>query len=644
MKKHSNPAKDQNSLRDKIIGLGETSIRKSYYPELQKKLSDLERFKILLDQINDGICVIEIATGKIIDINHTAANLIGYHDNEVIGMTINEILGNDYEARLRAFLKENKSNPNYIFSTDFINRNGKNTPLEISLRSVEFNEILYVIIVARDISERILAEENIKRFKFIVDHSGEEFYLSDTSGNFTYVNEAATKSLGYTLDEMMKLGVPGIDPDYNRVRYKELFQDLKQKELPPFETYQIAKNGKRIPKEIKAVYVKIGNDEYLCSFARDITVRKLAEEKLRFLSRAVAQSPSSIVITDLSGNIVYINPKFTQITGYNENEIIGKNIRLMKSGETPESEYQKLWSAITSGKEWKGEFRNRKKNGELYWELATISPITDDKGKTTHFVAILEDITERKLAEQNLIKAKELAEKSDRLKTEFLAQMSHEIRTPINTILSFSSLIKEEVEDKIDDELKSKFKIIENGSRRLIRTIDLILNMSQVQTGTIDIYPVEIDLQEILQNIMIDLHFAANERKLNLVFKNKDDIKEKVKADRYSINQIFINLLENAIKYSTKDDIEILLYKDKNQICVDIKDSGIGISEEYLNIIFSPFSQEDTGYTRRFEGTGLGLALVKKYCDLNNIEISVKSKKGEGTTFTTRFQPLDDDH
>ena len=362
------------------------------------------------------------------------------------------------------------------------------------------------------------------------------------------------------------------------------------------------------------------------------------EEQIKTLSRAIEQNPSIIVITNPDGIIQYTNPKFTEITGYSASEVLGLNPSILKSGQTPVEKYEQLWSTITAGHEWNGELLNKKKNGSHYWEQVLISPIKNDKGEITNYVAIKQDVSEKKIFEKQLIEAKEQAEKSDQVKSEFLAQMSHEIRTPINAILSFSSLLRDELEHLLDEDLRSSFSIMARAGVRIIRTIDLILNMSELQTGTYDFNVKEIDLKEdILHSLMLEHTMMAKDKGLVLTLSSSTD-NTFVFADEYSILQIFTNLINNAIKFTDSGMVEVLISSnEQGNIIIDVVDTGIGISEDYIPFLFSPFSQEEQGYTRRFEGNGLGLALVKKYCDLNNAAIFVESKKGKGTKFRVVF-------
>jgi PAS domain S-box-containing protein len=367
--------------------------------------------------------------------------------------------------------------------------------------------------------------------------------------------------------------------------------------------------------------------------------RKKAEEEVSILASAIHQTPLSIVVTDTIGKIVYVNPSFSKATGYSKEEIIGQNTRILGSKHHNKEFYKNLWSTILDGKDWEGEILNKNKKGELYWEHQIISPVINDDGIATHFVAIKEDVTEKKKMIEEIIKAKEKAETSEKLKTEFLAQISHEIRTPINIMTSNVQLIKDEVEDKIDEEYQEVFSSISRASHRIIRTIDLILNMAELQTGAYRPIMKKINLDsDILQSLYLEyLHLAKN-KNLNLEYKCLLD-ESIITVDEYSTMQIFANLIDNSIKYTDEGKIEIiLLQNDEDEIIVEIKDTGIGMSSEFLDKIFEPFVQEERGYTRSFDGNGLGLALVKNYCEINNASIEVQSEKNAGSNFRVTFK------
>jgi|GEM_PF-2941838 len=266
-------------------------------------------------------------------------------------------------------------------------------------------------------AERKRAEEALKLTQFALDNFRDSAIWLTMDGRIIYVNQAACMSLGYSREELLSMHMWDIDPDYTMKRLRELWKDAKQQGYTlKFESKHVARDGRVFTVEVTSSYTRYGDKEYLITFDRDITERKKAEAelikknddlaalngKLRQLSQAVQQSASVVVITDTTGSIQYVNPKFTELTGYSVEEAIGKNPRILKTGEMPPEEYKRLWETITSGKDWRGVFHNKKKNGDLYWESAIISPVMDDSGKITNFMAVKEDITERKLAEEAL--------------------------------------------------------------------------------------------------------------------------------------------------------------------------------------------------------------------------------------------------
>jgi len=367
---------------------------------------------------------------------------------------------------------------------------------------------------------------------------------------------------------------------------------------------------------------------------------RLRESEERYNS-LFYQSLSLVFIHDLKGNFVDVNQTFVDLFGYRLNELVTMNLSEIFPQELL-AEYYKSVELLKNKNHTDQihELQGKKKNGDLVF-IESISSVISKGGIAVAIQGIARDVTERKEFEQKLIKAKEDAEKSDKLKTEFLAQISHEIRTPVNNIVTFTSLLKEEIEENLPKGLESAFKIIDSSAQRLIRTIELMLNISQIASGNFETKFEEIDLNKnLLDDLLLEFYTKAKNKKLELTLANTCD-DTFIRGDYYSIKQIFANLIDNAIKYTPSGEVQVQLFKnDCNKICVEVIDSGIGISEEYLPSVFEPFSQEDTGYSRQFEGNGLGLALVKKYVEINKASISVSSVKGKGSKFTVEFDPV----
>ncbi len=358
------------------------------------------------------------------------------------------------------------------------------------------------------------------------------------------------------------------------------------------------------------------------------------------LSKVIIQSPVSVIITNTDGGIEYVNTNFEKVSGYSFDEIVGENPRIFKSDYHPDEFYKNLWDTILAGNIWQAEVFNKKKDGTLFWEKVVISPIVNSRGKITHFVSHQEDISEKKKIFDEMVKTKERAEKSEKMKTDFLTQISHEIRTPVNNILGNVGILKSEIDDKLSEEVADSFFLIDKAGTRLIRTVDLIINSADLQLGNYYIDIKKINIADLLNQIKVEYTESANNRSLK--FTAKIDFKNRIiSSDENALIQIISNLVDNAIKYTDIGYVKLTATEStENKIIIKIKDSGVGISEKFIPKLFDSYSQEEQGYTRGYDGNGLGLFIVKEYCDIIKAEISVRSKKGIGTTFTLKITNL----
>lgn len=369
---------------------------------------------------------------------------------------------------------------------------------------------------------------------------------------------------------------------------------------------------------------------------RNITDRKRLEESLAELSTAVEQSPACIVITDLAGNIEYVNPRFEQLTGYTTAEVRGKNPRILQSGETPRETYEQLWVTLLTGAEWRGIFRNRKKNGELYWENAVVSPIRNPEGEIAHYVAVKEDITLHKEMQEELIAEKLRVEHAGRVKEIFIANMSHEIRTPLTAILGYAELLQMTRDGGMSEPAKQHLQCLKESSNRLLRTIENILHFSAIETGTLSLTMSTINLTRELAYLTGSMSETAEAKGISLAFENEAG-EAYIHADERSVSDSFQNLLDNALKFTEKGKIVVNLRREKNSLVVSIQDTGVGIAPEYQPQLFDMFTQEGNGYARKSQGLGLGLALSRRYIEANGGTISILSRKHVGTIAYVRF-------
>jgi len=365
---------------------------------------------------------------------------------------------------------------------------------------------------------------------------------------------------------------------------------------------------------------------------KNLEVLTESEERYR---RLVNFSPFPMAVL-IEGEFRYVNDAGAKLFGaMNPDELIGK--QLEEYGRTAFYEHAK--SRITEFLSHPGELsfieeKFVRYDGQVIDIEVTAIPITYDGEEAVQ--VMIRDITERKRQELELITAKERAEQSDRLKDAFIANISHEIRTPLNVILGYSSLIMAEMSDRIKAEELTFFESIERGGQRLMRTVEHILNISSIQAGTFELHPEPIDVNDRVETLIMDLRSIAAEKGLTLTTLNEYP-GALIIADRYCLDQALTNLIDNAIKFTNRGGVKVRTYRQDRRVCIEVSDTGIGISAEYLPRVFNVFSQEIIGYTRPFEGLGLGLALTKRYIEFNQGSITVKSRKGVGTTFTLRF-------
>lgn len=364
-----------------------------------------------------------------------------------------------------------------------------------------------------------------------------------------------------------------------------------------------------------------------------INARTLALQKF---SRAIEQSPVSVMITDVEGNIEYVNPNFCQLTGYTDAEVIGQNPRFLKSGQTNVETYDELWQTLSTGHSWQGEFINKRRDGGLFNEKAIITPLRNLTGIITHYVAVKEDVTQMKKKEEELRQALQTADDATQAKSMFLANMSHEIRTPMNAIIGMSYLaLKTELTPKQHDYVNK----IHNASTSLLGIINEILDFSKIEAGKLELDSTSFVLDEVMGGVFNLTHTQANAKGLEFLYHIAPDIPQQLVGDPLRLAQIMTNLINNAVKFTSSGFITIdgqLVGRmgHKVELQFAVSDTGIGMSSDQVARLFQAFTQADGSTTRKYGGTGLGLAISKRLIEIMGGTILVDSTLGVGSTFT----------
>jgi PAS domain S-box-containing protein len=614
----------------------------------QKKA--LEKIKFLanaLESINECVSITDL-NDNLTFVNSAFCKSYGYEYSEIIGKNYNLIRSENNPEELSSEIQLKTLDGGW--SGELLNKrkNGQEFPIYLYTSKInnDKGDIIGLLGISTDITERKKNEEQIVtselQFRSVWENSFDGMRLCDSNGIIVSVNPAFCRLVGKSVNELEGLPfISAYDPaESNGLHsFKNNLKNnsIKQK----MESKIILWNKKEIWVELSNSIVLLeGKPKMVLSVIREITERKHAEEEIRKLYRGVQQSPATVVITDKSGKIEYVNNKFFETTGYSNSEAIGQNPRILKSGEKTKKEYKELWDAILSGNEWHGELHNKKKNGELYWESATISPIINEKGEITHFIAIKEDITEHKMMVEELISAKEKAEEMNRLKTNFVNNMSHEMRTPLVAILGYSQFLISDIENKYHKEM---LEGIENSGKRLLDTVNSILDLSRMEAKKIDFKLTEVDVIKETDGVINRMSILAWNKNLYLRLDKKSENVFSLLNVKYFVH-ILEKLLSNSIKYTIKGGVTIEIEKNiqdgESWSVIKVIDTGIGISKESHELIFEEFRQASEGLNRQFEGTGLGLTLTKKYVSLMNGKITVDSKPGQGSIFTVMFKSI----
>ncbi len=627
-----------------IVGaLSDITQRKNAEEALK---SSENKYRSLFENANDAIFLLKNSIW--IDCNTTTEKMFGYYKNEMIGMSPVQVSPEfQHDGRRsdeKAIEKISDALKGYpqFFEWIHTRKDGSEFSTEVSLNKIEINDQIMLLAIVRDITERKQSEEALaekeKHYRTLFDLSPAGILIEDSNGNILDLNESFCRNSGYKREEVIGKNVSILGPREREGDIKKNIDEILSGTELEHDVINRKKDGSLGYLRLRECSITLpdGSLGILC-VANDVTERKEAERALfkseKRYRNFFEEDISGNFISTPAGKILECNSAFVRMFGFNSKEevfsfdasdfYLDPNSREQFLKELKEKRSIDLW----------GTELKRKDGSQIFTSEHTVG-IFDDNGELGKIQGYIFDITELIKTQRELIKAKEAAESANKLKDAFIANMSHEIRTPLNGILGMTSLIKESFEKYSTGENREYFAAIDIASRRIIRTIDMILNFSRLQVGDFPTSFKMVELSKLIKDLVDEYKFAAESRSLTLSFVN-DIGKLEQYADEYSLTQALSNLLDNAIKYTKNGFVKILLYKDiSGKIKIDIQDSGIGMSEEYLKGLFQPYSQEEIGYSRGYEGVGLGLSLVKKFLDLNNADISIKSTKGKGSTFS----------
>lgn len=464
-------------------------------------------------------------------------------------------------------------------------------------------------------------------------HSAVKLIIDPVEGRILDANQAAEKFYGWSGDELRKKKIT----DINTLPEDEVRANMKMtQELGRvhFEFQHRKENGEVVDVEVFSSEVEINGRMVLHSIIHDVTQKRKVERQLRLLSHAIEQSPFPVVIANPKGVIEYVNSAFTRILGYDASEVVGKDTRQFSVDLESDDDYARRWDILLAGEVWSGGLRNRTKSGETIWFNLMIAPIKDALGRIEHFVAFREDITEKVRMFDQVVSAKERAELMVKVKSDFLAAMSHELRTPFIGIMGYAEILMGELHDPEHREMASR---ILHSSERIKRTLTGILRITELENREMitDITPV--DLADMIERIVSGYSRRASEKHLRLLTRI-EGVRKKYQLDETGMEDIVSNILSNAVCFTNKGKIVVEASETSidggKQVRISITDTGIGIPEDKIEQIWDEFRQVSEGHGRNYEGSGLGLTIVKRTVEKLGGTVTVKSKPGEGSQFT----------
>jgi len=498
--------------------------------------------------------------------------------------------------------------------------------------------------------------ENEYRWTYTVDLNGKIVYMSPGAGLLSGFKHKEFTEKNGLIDDIIHPGDKKI--------WEQHINSFHKNDQPGFLKFRIITKSKAV-RWISHKCIPIFHDNGQLKGRRavntDITEEVEALQWLKLKSKSLESISNGIMITDIKGKVLWVNPGFTKLTGFTILEAVGKSPGFLKSGLHTEEFYTNLWKTILEGKTWRGEITNKKKNGEIYLEMMTITPVFEETtNKVSHFIAVKEDITERKKNEEELNRLiEEIYEEQDRIeenaselvqlnakleiseeklqelnasKDRFFSILAHDLKNPFTALIGYSEMLLEDFEDFSDAEKKEFISVIYKTSKNVYELLENLLDWSRIQTGRMELLPAKIDLYKIAQTVYNLTYGNASKKHINL----NVDIKEGtfVFVDKNAVSTVLRNLVINAIKFTPENGMIIIKSEEEeNYFKVTVEDDGIGISKEIQEKLFKIDSAHTTPGTANEKGTGLGLILCKELVENSGGSIWVESEDGKGSKF-----------
>ena len=496
------------------------------------------------------------------------------------------------------------------------------------------------VITFRDITDRLRYEERMMFNHAVLENSPPMFWIDWDTGELSYANPAMCKHLGYPIEELLGMRIPSYDVEFGEDGIASLEENIRRAQGPiSFDSRHRRRDGTIRDVRLWAFKTEAGGKSIFVLTVRDVTAQKLAEREKRRQEatlRSLIDSISDLIFyKDRAGHYLGCNTAYAAVVGRPVDEVRGLTCHDLFDKEVAESMDERDAKAMALLQEQSSECWVTTPDGQRVLYDTVVSPLWDEKGEAQGLLGISRNITERRRNEEEIRRAKEIAEDATRMKSDFLANMSHEIRTPMNAIIGLSHLV---LKTDLTARQRDYIAKVQTSGQHLLGVINDILDFSKVEAGKLDLERADFELEKLLDNTSSLISEKSHAKGLELVFEVAPDVPANLVGDSLRLGQILLNYANNAVKFTEKGEIIIAVRASERTetdvlLHFRVQDTGIGLTPEQASRLFQSFSQADTSTTRKFGGTGLGLAISKKLAELMGGEVGVESEYGKGSTF-----------